>query len=138
MNYQLNFINYFEKSVGGLQKSLEESYQITVECIPLIAKVKAMRKVIATQLRLLLLVDKENSLLYKIDNNITLSPLKDNYKKALDDLYWVDLDDMFDNEVAEIPLENWLEQNVYYFDRDINNLPKIFDDSFFNKLLKSL
>ena len=134
MDYQLNFINYLKKSNRGLEKALEESYQIIYVCIPLIPKVKALRKVIATQLRLLL-VDRKNSLLYKIDNNITLPPLKNNYKKSLDDLYWIDLDDMFDDKVDEIPLQQWLEQNVYYFDRDINNLPKIFDDIFFTQII---
>lgn len=135
--YQLNFINYFEKTQKAIIDSLKDSCEIIEKCLEIVPEIKPMRKVIATQLRLLL-VDNNNSLILKAFNEFKLPPLKNDYIKIHEDLYCInakDIFDIFDTTKEDIELNKWLKQKLYYFDRDIDNLPKKLDDIFLNQIL---
>lgn len=138
--FQLNFINYFEKSEKGLKDSLEETCGILEKSLEIIPTYKPMRKVVAIQLRLLL-TDGENSLLPKVFKDFKLPPLINDYINIHDDLYCINvnkINNMFDYNKKEIELNQWLKQKIYYFDRNINSLPTKFNDLFFNQILHKL
>lgn len=135
--YQLNFINYFEKTQKALFDSLQDSCEIIEECLKIVPRFKPIRKVIATQLRLLL-VDNKNSLVIKAFGQFKLPALKTSYVNIYDDLYCINFNnitDMFESDFDDIELDAWLKQSLYYFDRDVYDLPKKFNDIFFNQIL---
>ncbi|MGN2338127.1 hypothetical protein ACTFIN_08375 [Clostridium cagae] len=138
--FQLNFINYFEKTEKALKDSIEETCGILERSLGLIPTYQPMRKVVAIELRLLL-ADRENSLIPKVFKDFKLPPLIDDYINIHEDLYCINvnkINDMFDYTKEEINLRQWLRQKIYYFDRDIDSLPSKIDDLFFNQILDKL
>ncbi|GAB1798639.1 hypothetical protein [Priestia megaterium] len=102
----------FKRSERGYREQLQECAEIIGNSIVLVGEgKKSFRKVIASQLRLLL-CDKENSLLPKCDKNIKLAPVSNNYLLNDEDQQMLNYTMLFNREGIYLELDDWLDQVV--------------------------
>ena len=133
---QLNFLNYFSLSKNGVRKQVEEVLEILEVAISLIPKYPSFRRVVSTQIRLLI-CDKENSLINKIFEEPRLPAFTNEYfgGNSSDELTFHKIYPMFDYEKSPINLEDWLSKKIIYFNRDYKEIPSKIEETMYQQIV---
>lgn len=107
--------------------------------MPLIPEHPSFRRVVATQIRLLV-CDKENSLINKIYNEPMLPDFTSEYLggSSPNELIFHNFYPMFDYEKNPIKLEEWLSRKIIYFNRDYKSIPLKFEENMYQQIVSQI
>lgn len=138
---ELNFVDEFNLSRHGMILEIKQEFNTIKLCLQQAGLLDKqyqpmLDRIIVMPLRKLLC--EQSSVLLKVCPDFKMPPLEGIETKIGDDQYLIHTPFIIKQMDDWIPVENWLEQIISWFDRDENNIAKMIPKFLYEYIVKRL